>query len=493
MGDIMRSEHGLVVLGVVLASLASPFTASAEVKMPPVFSSEMVLQRELPVPVWGSASPGEDISVSFAGQELDATADDQGQWMVQLQPLETSNTNRTMIVRGSNTIIFDRVLVGEVWLCSGQSNMAGKFVESKGRRIDPRVFDTDLSGFRFSNQTGWHTLSQRSQNLISCVAYYFGIELYRELDIPIGLILRYNSGTPIQAWMPKEASEVIRKRLKIPEDWKDAQTNRNPAVQFDDKIAPIVPVAFGGVIWYQGERNAKAETGYEYDDLLTFHIKTWRELWAERAGLEVREFPFYFVQVPTQESPVTGEWPWLRDRMRRALDKTENTGMAIFYDYGPGLHPENKEPAGQRLSLWALAKDYGRKDLVHCGPLLDQVQFDGDKAVLSFRHVGGGLKSKTGESNLKFFEIAGKDGNYVEAKSRIEEDTVVVQSKEVAAPAYVRYLFRKPEPNSEVSLINAEGLPASSFITDDFKPERTGGQTPIEIRKGQRKRPKRRE
>jgi sialate O-acetylesterase len=387
-----------------------------------------------------------------------------------------------MVVRGSNTITLSRILVGEVWLCSGQSNMAGRFVESKGRRIDPKVFETDLCGFRFSNQTGWHTLSERTQNLISCVAFYFGIELYRELDVPIGLILRYNSGTPIQAWMPKDASEVIRKRLGIPEDWNDPAANRLPGVQFDDKIAPIVPFAFRGVIWYQGERNAKAETGWEYDDLLAFHIQTWRKLWADRAGLPLRKFPFYYVQVPTQESPTTAEWPWLRDRMRRALDKTENTGMAIFYDYGPGLHPANKQPAGQRLSLWALAKDYGNDDLVHCGPLLSEVRIEGNTAILSFEHVGGGLKSKTGERNLKFFELAGEDGQYAEATAWIEGDRVSVQSEAIAAPVYVRYLFRKPEPNAEVSLINAAGLPASSFMTDDFKPERTGGLNPTDNR-----------
>jgi sialate O-acetylesterase len=148
--------------------------------------------------------------------------------------------------------------------------------------------------------------------------------------------------------------------------------------------------------------------------------------------------------------------------------------MAVFYDYGPSLHPDNKQPAGQRLSLWALAKDYGRKELVHSGPLLDKVKVDGGKAVLSFKHVGGGLKSKSGGNDLKFFDIAGKDGKYAPATARIEGHTVVVQSDKIPQPVYVRYLFRKPEPNPEVSLINAEGLPASSFITDNSKPKRIG-------------------
>jgi len=379
--------------------------ASAEVKVAAVLGDNMVMQRGLPVPVWGTGAQGEKISVSFDGQHLNTTADGQGKWMVRLNPLKTSKTERKMTIKGSNTITLSGILVGEVWLASGQSNMAGRFVKAKGRRIDPKVFKTDLSRFRFSNiNGGWHALSEKTQSLLSCVAFYFGIELYEALDVPIGLILRYNSGTPIQAWMPKDACEVIRKKLNIPADWNDTAANRLPGVQFDDKIAPIVPAAFRGVIWYQGERNAKAFTGWEYRHLLPHLIETWRGLWATRAGLAPRKFPFYYVQAPTQESPVDGEWPWLRDGMRRALDLTENTGMAVYYDYGPSLHPGNKQPAGERLALWALAKDYGRKDLVHCGPLLDTVTIDGGKAVLTFKHVGGGLKSKSGGKSLEFFE-----------------------------------------------------------------------------------------
>jgi sialate O-acetylesterase len=456
----------------LFSTLAITLPALAEVKPAAVFGDEMVLQRELPVPVWGTASPNEKITVSFAGQSHTTTAGADGNWMVKLDPLGTAKKGSTMTVKGSNTITFTNVVVGEVWLASGQSNMAGRFVEAKGRRIDPKVFDMDLSGFRFNNRQGWSILSERTQNQVSCVAYYFAIELYKELGIPIGLIQRYNSGTPIQAWMPKDASEIIRRKLDIPADWNDAAANRNPAVQFDDKIAPIVPVAFRGAIWYQGERNAKTFTGWEYRHLLPHLIKTWRELWAREAGTPPRKFPFYYVQVPTQMAPGNGEWAWLRDGMRRALDLTNNTGMAVFYDHGPSLHPGNKEPAGRRLALWALARDYGRKNLVHCGPLLDQVKIDGGKAILSFKHVGGGLKSASGGRDLQFFEIAGKDGKYVPAEASIDGDTVVVHSDKIPAPVYVRYLHTKPQPDPEVSLLNAEGLPASSFMTDDFKPPR---------------------
>ncbi len=458
----------IVTCAVVFSSMAF-----AEVKVPNIFSNNMVLQRELPVPVWGTASPGEKVSVIFDGQTLKTTADTSGKWMIKLAPMHASKIEKKMNIIGSNTITFNGVLVGEVWLCSGQSNMADAFNPEKKRSIEPEYFKMDLSRFRFSKEDGWDKITPETQHSVSRVAFYFGIELYQALDIPIGIILRYNSATPIQAWMPKNASEEIRKKLNIPADWNDVRDNRNPAVQFEDKIASIVPVAFRGTIWYQGERNAKAQTGWEYRYLLPFFIKTWRELWATRADTNLRNFPFYYVQVPCQEDQsVEGEWPWLRDGMRRALDVTENTGMAVFYDYGPGLHPENKKPAGHRLALWALAKDYGQKNLVYSGPLLDKVSILDNKAVLTFKYVGGGLKNKSGEKELKFFEIAGKDGKYVTANAWIEGETVVVQSPQISKPVYVRYLFKKPKPDPEVSLINAEGLPASSFLTDDFLPER---------------------
>ncbi|MDG1872502.1 MAG: serine hydrolase, partial [Mariniblastus sp.] len=184
------------------------------------------------------------------------------------------------------------------------------------------------------------------------------------------------------------------------------------------------------------------------------------------------QFPFYYVQVPTQESPVEAEWPWLRDAMRRALEATENTGMAVFYDHGPSLHPHDKNVAGQRLARWALAKDYGYDDLVHSGPLLESVLYQNGDAILSFKHVGGGLRSFDGKKGLNFFELAGADGKYFPAVAVIRNNKVVCHSAEVSNPKYVRYLFRKSQPNPEVSLINAEGLPASSFITDEFKPPR---------------------
>jgi sialate O-acetylesterase len=472
-------------LNILPLILATSLSTWADVQLPPLFSDGMVLQRDLPVPVWGTANPGENITVSFAGQNVTTKTDSAGKWMVKLEPLKTSNTGREIVIRGKNTCTIKDVLVGEVWLCAGQSNMADSFNRQKGRLLDPADLPAGAPGIRFFKQgykkpgTGdWNRLDARSQIQLTRVGGYFGIRLYRELGIPIGLIEAYFSSTPIQSWMPKEAAERIRVKLNIPPDWNDPKKISEPGFQFNEKIAPILPVAFRGVVWYQGERNAKSYTGWEYRELLPYFINTWRELWAERVGLPVRNFPFYYVQPSPQEAEPDQEWAWLRDSMRRALNATENTGMAVFYDYGPSLHPEIKKPAGERLALWALARDYGHTNLVCSGPLLDQVSIQGDKAVLSFKYVGGGLKNKTGGNKLKFFEIAGKDAKYFPAEATIQGNKVVVQSPEVNSPVYVRYLFIKAKPDPELSLINAEGLPASSFITDELKPPRTSKHAP---------------
>lgn len=456
---------------ILLTFWLTPSVAKADVELPTIFSSNMVLQRELAVPVWGTADPGEDVTVRFAGQSRQTTADAAGKWMVRLDPLATSNTEQTLLVEGKNRLELSGVLVGEVWLCSGQSNMADSFSSSRNRFIEPEYFEKGLAQMRVSTRHGWTGIDEKTQRSVSRVGFYFGEKLYRELKVPIGLILRYNSGTPIQAWIPRDDSEIIRKRLGIPEGWNDIQENRNPGVQFVDKIEPIIPVCFRGVIWYQGERNAKAQTGYEYRHLLPFMIDNWRQLFARRAGVPARNFPFYYVQVPTQDA--TGEWPWLRDAMRRALTTTQNTGMAVFYDHGPSLHPHDKRYAGERLALWALAKDYGRSNLEYSGPLLKSVEYRGNTARLSFDHVAGGLSNPAGdETSLNFFEIAGEDAKYVSANAKIVGDQVHVTSPQIANPKYVRYLFRKEQPDPTISLVNSAGLPASSFMTDDIKPPR---------------------
>jgi len=462
----------------------------AEVKMSRMFGNDMVLQRELPVPIYGWADPGEKVTVTFAGQEKSTPAGNDGKWQVVLDPLEMSRSGQTLTVKGSNTLSFKGVLVGEVWLCAGQSNMAGSFGDKHPWTDEYNKLKLKHLRFCAKTRASWGDITERTSARLSRVAFYFGLHLYQELDIPIGLITRHNGGTPIQAWMSSGDAEMIRKKLDIPEDWREeGKKIRNPGFQYDDKISAdnkvqgVVPYAIRGVAWYQGERNAKGNTGWEYDKLLAHFIDCWRKDWGERSGLETRKFPFYYVQIPTDIHLRSYEFPWVRDRQRRALEITENTGMAIFWEEGPGLHPADKELAGKRLALLALAKNYGRKDLVYSGPLLDDVRYADGKARLSFAHVGGGLRERNGKDKLDYFELAGEDVKYHPAEAVIDGDEVVVTSAAVSDPKYVRYLFNAngaveesteggagDKGSANFSLMNAEGIPAAAFMTDDEIP-----------------------
>ena len=450
----------------------------ADVSVTHEFSNNMVLQREMPVPVWGTADAGENVTVAFAGQKVNGKADSDGKWMVKLKPLKTSVDPRTMTIKGKNTLTFENVLVGEVWLCSGQSNMGGSLKEMHLPILKKHWKEIDFKAFRWMNnkREGWTFIDDENHRQLSTVSYFFGIRLYKELNkdgikVPIGLMPRAMSGSTIQSWVPTDVALAMKEEMNITWNPDKDQHHHQSGNMFNERIDSMIPYAIRGAVWYQGESNSNYQA-WEYQFMLPRLIDTWRGLWAERSGEAYRKFPFYYVQVPPQSR--NNHYSRIRDSMRRVLDTTENTGMAVFYDWGPAVHPPNKEPSGDRLAYWALAKDYGQ-DITFSGPLLKHVSIQGNKAVLSFDHVDGGLKSKDGGKSLKFFEIAAKDAKYVRAKASIAGDTVVVQSDSVSNPVYVRYLFNKIDTpredySPEMSLFNGGGLPASPFITDDIKP-----------------------
>jgi sialate O-acetylesterase len=495
------------------------FSAQANVKLPAIFSDHLVLQRDMPVPVWGWADPGESVTVTIAGQTQSATADSSGQWKLKLDKLSAA-PSLTLTVSGHNTIVIHDVLVGEVWLASGQSNMqlsvndVWDAAKEKANANYPeiRMFTAERRPAVTPQATGggeWAVCSPATVGHYSAAAYFFGRELHQKLNVPIGLIHSSWGGTPIEAWTSMDCQQaeprldpvlkLWQKTLAVPyneataqaeyvqalERWtnqvaqlkaqgkpappqpqkrEDPRLFKNyPANLFNGMIEPLIPYAIRGAIWYQGENNTANDLASLYSIQLPLMIQDWRQRWAEG------NFPFAWVQLPNFHDRVKlpvekNNWSVVREGMLQSLSVT-NTGMAITIDVGEAknIHPKNKQAVGHRLALWALADVYGQSG-PSSGPLPAGCQFDGDHATLSFSHTDGGLVAHGGE--LKGFAIAGPDHRWVWAQARIKGNQVVVTSPEVKSPAAVRYAWAN---NPDCNLFNGAGLPASPFRTDDWK------------------------
>ena len=492
----------------------------ADVKLPGIFSDHMVLQRNVRVTVWGWADPGEKITVTIAGQTRTTTADASGQWKLKLGKI-SADSPLTLTVAGHNTIVIQDVLVGEVWLASGQSNMqlsvndvtnawqekaSAKFPQIRGFFVERRPAITPQT-----NCGGkWVVCSPETVGSFSAAAYFFGRELHQQLGGPVGLVQASWGGTPIETWSSMKSMEAKPELSPVLESWKktlhpydeaaaqaqyaqaldtwtnnaekfksegktvppppqkkgDPRWDKNyPANLFNGMIAPIIPYAIRGGIWYQGENNAANDLAKLYSIQLSLMIQDWRQRWDEG------DFPFAWVQLPNFHPRTTNVveinysgWCVIREEMLKTL-AVKNTGMAITVDVGEAnnIHPKNKQAVGHRLALWALAKVYG-KAIPYSGPLPDGYKIKGNKIILSFQHTDGGLVAKDGE--LKGFAIAGEDHRWVAGKARTEGNKVIVSSPEVESPKALRYAWAA---NPDCNLFNGAGLPASPFRTDNWK------------------------
>ena len=514
----MRCKLCLKTLcGFLLLACVVP-VASADVTLPAVFSDHMVLQRDIAVPVWGWADPSEKVTVSFCSQTISATANDQGKWSVTLSAVDAGGPH-TLKVQGKNAIEIVDVLVGEVWLCSGQSNMAmsvsrsANFEEEKAAAKHPgiRMFTVSRTPAETPQErcTGnWQVCSPNTVGGFSAAAYFFGRELHEQLDIPVGLINSSWGGTPVQAWTCLRAQQALPELKSLLDGWQQQIATWDPAVAkaryekqvkawkvsadkakadgkqaprkprapvdprisphrpanlFNGMIAPLAPYALRGAIWYQGESNAGGSSASLYGLQLATMIKNWRTLWNQG------EFPFEWVQLPNfrspQKAPVeTSGWVIVQEEMLKTL-AVPNTGMAITIDVGEAndIHPKDKQSVGKRLALWALGTTYG-KDLVYSGPLYKSMAKKDGSIVITFDQIGSGLAAK-GDA-LKGFAIAGEDKEFVFADAKIVGDTVVVSNPNIKAPVAVRYAWAS---NPNANLYNKAGLPASPFRTDDWQ------------------------
>ncbi|HPP52615.1 MAG TPA: sialate O-acetylesterase [Thermoguttaceae bacterium] len=527
MQAVVRSLRRMWLLGVSLGVVLSLVRSGwAEVKLPRLLSDNMVLQQQTEVRIWGWADPSEEVTVRFRDQKASAKADPDGRWEVKLRTPEAGGPYELTVAGKTSQITLRNVLVGEVWVCSGQSNMAWTVGASLnpqqeiasanypkirlftvGRKVSDKPLD-DCEG-------AWQECSPQTVGGFSAVAYFFGRHLHQELGVPVGLINSSWGATPSESWTSRQTlqSEPSVKPLldqwdKMVADWpkvdpqylrryqhklknweesqnkpgakktpppplpnRSAQSSHRPANLYNSMIAPLTRYTIRGAIWYQGESNVTR--AWQYRTLFPLLIQDWRRAWGQG------DFPFGFVliapfhyKLDINFTDIPPDWcPELREAQLLALKTTPNVGMACVMDLDEvnDIHPRNKQEIGRRLALWALGAVYGRA-VVYTGPIYESMAVEGDKIRIRFTGVGGGLVSRDGQP-LREFTIAGPDQEFHPAAAVIDGNTVVVSSPKVARPAAVRFGWRDA---AVVNLANQEGLPAAPFRTDTWKLQTEG-------------------
>lgn len=462
--------------------------------MSSLYADYMVLQRDVPLDIHGTANTGEKITVEIGGQKAEATADNQGKWSVLLSPMQAAEDLTLTITAGKQRKVFSHVAVGEVWLCSGQSNMAFMLCQAESSKQDIaaaddpqlRLFDMkgrwetydvawpascldSLNHLQYFHETTWQPSTSTSASRFSAVGYYYGRMLRQKLGVPVGLICNAVGGAPTEAWVDRNSLEtsfpnILSNWLQndFIQDWVRGRAAKNltndqtklgrhpyePCYLYESGILPLQRYPIKGVIWYQGESNAHNKDAHA--KLFNLLVNGWRQNWNNP------DMPFYFVQLSSLNRP---SWPWFRDSQLRLMKEISNTGMAVSSDHGDSLdvHPRCKQPIGERLARWALAKTYGQ-DITPSGPLFSSVTRQADALIVSFLYADG-LQTSDGKSP-SCFEIAEEDGLFQPATATIEGNTVRLTSPTIKHPRYVRYAW---QPFTRANLVNGDQLPASTF------------------------------
>lgn len=463
-------------------------------RMSSLYADYMVLQRDVPLDIHGTANTGEKITVEIGGQKASATADNQGKWSVVLSPMQAAEDLTLTITAGKQRKVFSHVAVGEVWLCSGQSNMAFMLCQAESGKQDIaaaddpqlRLFDMkgrwetydvawpascldSLNHLQYFHDTTWQPSTPASASRFSAVGYYYGRMLRQKLGVPVGLICNAVGGAPTEAWVDRNSLEtsfpnILSNWLQndFIQDWVRGRAAKNltndqtklgrhpyePCYLYESGILPLQRYPIKGVIWYQGESNAHNKDAHA--KLFSLLVNGWRQNWNNP------DMPFYFVQLSSLNRP---SWPWFRDSQLRLMKEISNTGMAVSSDHGDSLdvHPRCKQPIGERLARWALAKTYGQ-DITPSGPVFSSVTRQADALIVSFLYADGLQTSD--DKAPSCFEIAEEDGLFHPATATIEGNTVRLTSPTIKHPRYVRYAW---QPFTRANLVNADQLPASTF------------------------------
>jgi len=524
---LAMSSYIAMAVGVLLCVTSS--SLSAAVALHPLFSDNAVLQRERLLPIWGTAEPGETVTVSLGGVSKSTVADAEGDWLVSLPPQSASSKPLTLQAKGASAAQARNVLIGDVWLCSGQSNMGFSLgsciVPDDVRSADFPLIRHFGVNEQFANspqtsiQGNWSVCMPGNAAGFSAVAFYFGRRIHAETGVPIGLLRSCVGGTNIELWISQNTlmntpaltpyakqmresllkyREEVRAQMPAIADWmKRSQVALDtgdplpespafPEYPFGERrhrprcttlyngmIAPLLPFALRGVIWYQGENNTgSAAESQQYLEKMSAMVSSWRQLFVSE------NLPFYYVQLTSwlepNPDPAGGDgWAYVREAQRKAMDRIPYSGMAVTIDVGDAkdIHPKNKRTVGERLAQWALHREYGKK-VVPSGPLFQSMKIVGNQVCIQFRFAESGLVSgkrgvEAGEDLApKGFAIAGADKKWHWANARIDGRSVVVSHPEVPEPVAVRYAFSNNPIHA--NLYNADGLPASPFRTDEW-------------------------
>ena len=511
-------NHRFVACVVAFACFCS--ATNAEVKPSRLFSDHMVFQRDMPVNVWGTADPGERVTVAIGSDQASTTAGTKGGWVVTLPQRPASSEAVEIKITGKNDVVIRDVLFGDVWLASGQSNMEMAFFwTAQGKEVAKTINTPLIRIFKvatapkdapqdFLDRGGWTVCTTNSALNLGQLGYYYALELHKKLGVPIGVINSSVSGTRLEAWMSAESlaadpggQEVLGQWQKALDDfpakkakyeadlsvWKEEKAaavekgeafarhppkapywpggNNAPAHLFNAMIYPLARFAFRGVIWYQGESNSK--NSVRYRTLFPLMIQDWRSVFG-------RDMPFYWVQLPNYNigTEYGDDWAGVREAQAMALSLPD-TGMAVTVDIGDGgnVHPNNKAEVARRLALVALSGTYGDKAVVAAGPVFDRAEFNGVESVrIHFKNVANGLKSsrENPEGKIAGFTMAGEDRRFHSAAARIDgaTGTLLVSCQNVATPVAVRYAWSNNP--SGLSLVNSAGLPLAPFRTDEW-------------------------
>ena len=453
-------RHFFVRVAVLVAAplLVSRGYVLADVRLPHIISEHVVLQREMPIRIWGWADAREPVTVKLGKLEAATIAGDDRHWEVQL-PATPAGGPYELTVEGTNKLTIADVWIGEVWFCAGQSNMALGVVKSLDHEREIRAADYPRIRFVTTPQSyekhpvaeaevHWQVCSPQTVSYFSATAYYFGRELHRELDVPVGLIVSAVNGTRIEPWTPAADHTLPHAELK--------KKSPDEGELFNAMVHPFTPHSVRGVIWYQGEGNVG--DGLRYCERMESLVEGWRKAWG------FAELPFYYVQIAPLNwgGKPRDQHAELWEAQTAAL-RIPNTGMVVTNDIGnPGdAHPKNKQEVGRRLARWALARTYG-KDVAYSGPIYRSMRVERDQIRIEFDYADSGLTSRDGAA-LNWFTIAGEDGVFAAAQAEIEGETIVVSNPRIKRPVAVRFAWdQAAEPN----LMNKAGLPASAFRTD---------------------------